>query len=192
MAAAVLLMALLMIAAEGGGTDGIRLAIRATARTSLALFLIAFSASAVQRLFPGSLGEWLLQNRRWTGLAFAFSHLVHAVLLKALLTIDPGLFWSLTNPRSVVTGAIAYGFIALMAATSLDGAVRWLGARTWKWLHSAGLWVIWVSFVFTNAKRIAVSPWYLVPVLLLVFALLLRILSRRLQRRLSPRSQPAG
>jgi methionine sulfoxide reductase heme-binding subunit len=183
LAGGVLAMVLLMVAADSGGTDGLRLAIRATARTSLALFLIAFCASALVKYRPTDFAKWILQNRRWFGLGFAFSHFVHAGLLIALINADSALFWTLTNMRSVVTGSIAYIFIALLAATSLDGAVKALGARRWQLLHRTGIWVIWVSFVFTNGKRIPVSLWYSIPVALLFAALAFRLFAGRASTR---------
>jgi DMSO/TMAO reductase YedYZ heme-binding membrane subunit len=159
--------------------DSVRLIVRTTARTSLAFFLLAFAASALHRLAPGDTTAWLLRHRRGLGLSFAMSHLVHAVALWGLYVGDTALFWTLTNPRSVVTGAIAYAFIAALAATSFDRAVVWLGPVWWKRLHVAGVWVVWVSFVFTNGKRIPVSGWYAVPVALLLAAVVLRVAGRR-------------
>lgn len=61
--------------------DGLRSAIRATARSSFALFLLAFLASSLVTLLPGTASRRILQERRYLGLAFAFSHTVHGVLI---------------------------------------------------------------------------------------------------------------
>jgi methionine sulfoxide reductase heme-binding subunit len=184
-AAALAAMAGGMILADGGGVEGVRLAIRATARTSLALFLLAFAASALVRLWPGSGTRWLLANRRWFGLGFAFSHLVHAGAIFLLHRWHPDTFALLVQPRTFVTGGIAYLFIALLAATSFDRAVAALGPKSWKRLHSIGLWVIWVSFVFTNGKRIPASTVYTIPVAILFAALALRLWAARRGRRIA-------
>src|SRR5437867_6975059 len=57
----------------GTGEAGLRAAIRATARTSVVLFCVAFSASALRRLWPGTASAWLLANRRQLGVSFAVS-----------------------------------------------------------------------------------------------------------------------
>ena len=181
-AAALAAMAGGMILADGGGVDGVRLAIRATARTSLALFLLAFTASALFRLWPGAATRWLLANRRWVGLGFAFSHLVHAGAIFLLHRWHPDSFALLVQPKTFVTGGIAYLFIALLAATSFDRAVAALGPRGWKRVHTIGIWVIWISFIFTNGKRIPASTAYAIPVAVLFAALALRLQAARQAR----------
>ncbi len=64
-----------------------------------------------------------------------------------------------------------------MAATSWDGAVRWLGVRRWRLLHAVGAWYLWISFMVTFGKRIPVSAGYAVPVVILVVALAIRLLA---------------
>jgi methionine sulfoxide reductase heme-binding subunit len=175
-------MSAMCVAAAGGGPDGIRLIIRATARASLALFLIAFVAGALTTLWPGPMSRWIRANRRQFGLAFATSHLVHAVVIIALATTAPAIFWSLTNPASIITGSIAYLFIAALAVTSFDGAVKWLGPSHWRQLHWWGVWVVAISFIFTNGKRIPISGWYALPVALVLAAIALRFVAVRSAR----------
>lgn len=69
--------------------EGARAAIRFTARTSLVLFLLAFTASALHRFWLCGVTVWLRRNRRYLGLSFAGSHLVHAVAILAYLQADP-------------------------------------------------------------------------------------------------------
>ena len=54
-----------IIGAQDFSVDGIRMAIRATARTSLLLFLPVFAASALFRLQPSDATRWL---GRWRSL----------------------------------------------------------------------------------------------------------------------------
>lgn len=164
--------------------EGVRRVIRLTARISLALFLGAFLASSLARLRPGATSRWLVANRRALGLGFALSHMIHAGALAILYNADRALFWSLTNPVTVAGGSITYGFIAALAFTSFDGAVRMLGAQRWRRLHTAGVWVIWLVFLISNAKRIPASAAYTVPSLILIAALVLRVYAARGARRL--------
>lgn len=172
-------MALAMLAWAGWSSDGYRLVIRATARTSLAFFLAAFCASALVAVWPGQMSRWLRANRRQLGLAFAMSHFIHLLAIVAFARIDPATFWELSPPRSILTGGLAYLAIALLAATSFDRMVAMMGAPAWRRLHKAGVWFIWASFVFTNGKRIPVSLWYALPVATLLAAAALRVLARR-------------
>lgn len=163
----------------GWTTEGYRLVIRETARTSLALFLMAFLASTLAVRWPGGWSRWLRANRCHVGLSFAMSHAIHLAAIVALARTDPGTFAMLSTRGSIVAGSSGYLAIALLASTSFDRAVAWLGLRLWKRVHTIGVWYIWVSFVFTNGKRIPVSGWYALPVLLLVAAAMLKVSARR-------------
>lgn len=166
--------------------ESIRLAVRLTARFSLALFLAAFCASALQRLWPSPSTAFLVRDRRWFGLSFAFSHLLHAVLLVMFLNADPVTFWSMVKTTNLVLGGTGYLFITLLAATSFDGAVRKLGPTRWKQFHTLAVWVVWGNFMLSNAKRIPVSEFYIIPVTLLLLAAALRLFARRASRRPLP------
>ena len=78
----------------------------------------------------------------------------------------------------VISGSTTYVVILVMAATSSDAAVRWLGPWLWRHIHLWGAWYVWLSFVFTNGKRVPMSLWYLVPVALLLAAVAARLAAR--------------
>lgn len=61
--------------------EGVRMVIRFTARSSLLLFCLAFSAAALARLWPNAWTRWQRRNRRYLGLSFAASHAIHALSL---------------------------------------------------------------------------------------------------------------
>lgn len=176
--AALLAMSAIVIAVAGTGIDGTRMLIRATARSSLLIFLAAFTASSLLRLWPAPATRWMIRNRRWLGLGFAFSHLIHLIAILWLF----GMYGGQTPAppmRTIVGGGIAYVFILLLAATSWNGAVRALGARNWQRLHKAGVWYIWLIFMVSYGGRAATNPLYLPPALLLIGAALLRVLASR-------------
>lgn len=172
-------MALLFLGTLGWGTEGYRMVIRATARTSLALFLSAFLASSLLVLWPGSLTRWLRRNRRYLGLSFAMSHAIHLAAIVMFARTDPATFATLSNKGSIITGSIGYVFIALLAATSLDRMVAWLGPKLWQRIHTIGTWTICIFFFFTNGKRIPGSGWYLLPVAILFAAVIVKLIARR-------------
>lgn len=179
---ALVAMALGLLSAAGWGTEGYRVVIRATARSSLLLFLAAFAASATVRLWPGAFTHWLRRNRRQFGLSFAMSHLIHALAIVALWGTDPATFWTLTNKATIAAGGIAYLFIAALAATSFDAMVRRLGPTAWGWLHWIGGWFIAISFLNANGKRIPLNLLYALPVALVLAAIVLRIIAWRRSR----------
>lgn len=174
---AVLLLAMVaaIVAVKGIEVEGMRLAIRMTARTSLALFLLAFTASATARLFPSAATLWQRANRRYLGVSFAVSHLIHGVAIIRLAVIDPPLFDQLTSVTSFIAGGLGFVAIALLAATSFDRAAKALGRRGWVWLHRVGVWYLWLSFTVNFGKRIPGYQGYWLPVTLLLLALVLRI-----------------
>jgi hypothetical protein len=126
---ALVAMAAIIVVSHRLEVDGIRMAIRATARTSFVLFALAFSASALFALWPGAWTGWQRRNRRYLGLSFAVSHTVHAAVIVAFARLDPVQFHLQSNTGTIVSGGIAYGFIAAMALTSFDRSAAWLGPR---------------------------------------------------------------
>jgi hypothetical protein len=120
--------------------------VRATARSSVAIFLLAFSGSSLQRLWRSPASAWLLRNRRQVGLSFAVSHALHGALLIWLALGWPGSFWSKTPLTTLVLGGLGFAFVAALAATSFDRSAAWLGRRRWKGLHTTGAWYLWGVF----------------------------------------------
>ena len=153
-------MALYLLSAQGWDAEGIRLVIRATARTSLVLFALAFTAGAMVELLPSEATRWQRSNRRYLGVSFAVSHLIHLIAILSLASIDQALFWKLTNINTIVLAGTAYLFIAAMAATSFDRTAAWLGARKWRLLHLLGGWYIWISFAVAVGKRVPLERFY--------------------------------
>jgi len=161
------------------GVAGIHLALRATARTSLAFFLLAFSGSSVWKLWPGAWSRWQLRNRRYLGLSFATSHTLHLMLIVAFARSSPQQFSDNIDTTTLITGGIAYVFIFAMAATSFDRTAAWLGARRWKVLHTVGSYYIWFIFLMTFALKAGSDSRYWLGVALLASIVLLRIVARR-------------
>lgn len=142
------------------GSDGIRMAIRLTARTSLVLFLLAFTAAALGRACQNPWTRWQLRNRRQFGLGFAVSHLLHALAIVALAVTDPVLFAALGGSSMLVAGGSAYLIILAMAATSFDRTAALIGPAAWHRLHLFGAWYLWLSFMFTFGKRAVLDVAY--------------------------------
>ena len=176
-----LAMSLALLSGHGWDVEGLRVVIRATARTSLVLFAMTFSAGALAQLAPSDATRWQRRNRRYLGVSFAVSHVLHLVALVALARLDQALFWKLTNVANIVLAGAAYVLLAAMTATSFDRAIAWLGAGRWRLLHLIGGWYIWISFAVAVGKRLAQGPiyWAMFAVVLATAVLRLVAMSRR-------------
>lgn len=183
-AVVVLLLVAAVFALLGVGEPGLRSGIRVTARTSVALFLAAFVASACAALLPSPISKWLLRNRRALGVSFAVSMGVHGALIVALWQTHRESFLASVAPATLLGGGAGFVLIALMAATSFDRTAALLGRRAWKVLHTVGMYYLWVVFAFSYMPRVHAPPYALLFALLLL-ALGLRLVAtvRRLRRR---------
>jgi methionine sulfoxide reductase heme-binding subunit len=174
-------MTLYFMARHGWDVDGVRLAIRATARTSLVLFALAFTAGAMVELMPSDATRWQRRNRRYLGVSFAASHFIHLGVIVTLAVMDPAVFWKLTTVMNILLAGTAYLFIAAMTATSFDRPAAWLGPRKWRLLHLIGGWYIWISFAIAVGKRVPVDRFYW-PMAALVLAIAVLRLIAMFQR----------
>ena len=166
-------------ATHGTGDQGIVLVTRHLARLAFPLFIAAFTASALLELAPSAPTRWLVRNRRWIGLAFAMVMFAH---LGAIFAV-----WSVREDEphfglDRVVGGLGYVFIAFMAATSNDGAVRALGRQRWSRLHRSGLYLLWFIFAVTYLGRVSEEPSFLLGLGVAFGALALRIVAWRHRR----------
>jgi hypothetical protein len=143
-----LAMTALIFAWAGTGESGLRMLVRATARSSLVLFGAAFTASSLRRLWPTPATGWLLRS----------------ALPRPLLRDSTPCTCSRSRASragdafeidlvTVIFGGGAYVMIALMAATSSDRAYAWLGRRRWHLLHRVGVYWIWIIFANSYTAR---------------------------------------
>lgn len=155
-------------AMAGWNLDAALAAARWTARWSFVWFLMAWSASSVATLWPGGWRRTLLRRRRALGLSFAAAHFVHAgFFLTAIFE------FGVTRPLGLfLGGGTAYAFVLAMALTSNDAAVRWLGARRWRQLHTVGGWVVMIVFIKSYFLRVPEVPAVGIPGSLLILGAL--------------------
>jgi methionine sulfoxide reductase heme-binding subunit len=124
-----------LIGAIDGLTEAsVRVAIRGTARVSCLLFLTAFVAAPLHRLWRTDLSHWLVENRRFLGLSMAVSHVFHGMTLWALHVVTQG-----QHPQINPLAILGYVFLGLMAVTSFRWTAGAIGRRAWRVLHTAGM-----------------------------------------------------
>jgi hypothetical protein len=183
------LLAAVALAAAGPGEEGLRALVRSTARSSIVLFIAAFAASSLRRLWPTPASAWLLRNRRYVGLSMAVSHAGHLAALVALAVASEPARGEM-GATTLVGGGVGYAFLAAMAATSSDRAVARLGRARWRTLHLTGSWVLWAIFALSYLPRAFTSAGY-VPLAALVLAgAALRGVARVAANRSTPAVRP--
>src|SRR5262245_10662806 len=192
-----LAMSALILWQAGTGEQGLRVWVRATARTSLALFGAAFVGSSLRALWRTPATAWLLRNRRYFGLSFAVSHALHLLSIISLSLVLGDAFQ--IDAVTLIFGGGCYVMIALMAATSSDRAYAWLGRRRWHLLHKIGVYWIWIIFANSYTARAVMAiargsePLAYVPVALFIWAILgVRIAAWARARSLRPATAVAA
>jgi len=138
-----------VISLLGWSVDGTQHVARYTARLSFLLFLLPFLASSLGYWVHNEFTRALRLHRRSLGLGFAFAHFVHLTALISFFVVSG----EKVEMATLIGGGLGYVFVALLALTSNDAAVRRLG-RGWIWLHRIGVYYIWFIFAFTYFTRL--------------------------------------
>lgn len=161
----------------GFNEDFVRAMMRATAQLSILLFLLAFLASSLHRLFARPWSRSLLQHRRYIGLSFAVSHFIHLFFLILLVTMFPREWMTQVPVLIVGIALLGYVLLAAMTVTSFDPMRSKLGAKNWRRLHLSGMYVIWLIFVQTYAAGLSEHPINALWLTLLLLGLILRFVT---------------
>ena len=114
-------------------------------------------------------------NRKFWGISFAILHLVHLAFLVLLQQYFHPVFEKAAT-TSLMAGGLVYLFLVLMLLTSFPFFAEKITTKSWKILHTAGGYWIWLIFMISDVKRvIRGSNEYIPLVLLFAIILLLRI-----------------
>ena len=159
----------------GGITqESTRLAIRWSARFAVVFFCGAFGASALQYFFKTSFTFWLRMNRKYLGITFAITHLLHLSFLVLLQKQFHPVF-DLAKTSSLLAGGTAYFFVVAMLFTSFDTFSKRLTPKQWKILHTIGGWWIWAIFFNSYGKNALKYLGYMLVFLLLAVIAVLKL-----------------
>lgn len=107
---------------------------------ALPFFLLAFVTSSVARLWPGSVSGWLLRNRRYFGLAFAYGMAWHFAFVGYYFVR----FGDPLNRTALVLDLIGLLFLLALTLTSFRPVARQLTPAGWRFLHKTGVYAIWL------------------------------------------------
>ncbi len=136
----------------GVSEQGWQLAARYTVRVSFPLFLLTYLARPLTTLWRTDMTRWLLRNRRYLGLSFALAHTIHLAALSSFFIF----IGTMPDTATMLGGGLAYALMFVMAATSNDKSVSFLGSN-WRRLHTVGLHYIWFIFLITYMGRLSVG-----------------------------------
>ncbi len=165
---------------HGADEAGMRMAIRATGRTSTIFFVSAFVASSLQKVWKIPLSTWMLKNRRYLGLSMAISHTYHAIALVGL--------WFVTNgaaPQIEPLGTLGYILLIVLTITSFKIPAKWLGKRGWKILHKTAMHYLWLGLLFEYGLKLSKSDFIALPfTLLLILGMVFRFAAGRRKEKL--------
>ena len=168
------------LAAFGNDEAGLRALVRSTVRVSFVVFAFAYAAAPLRRLYPTPATRWLLRNRRFVGVSFAWAHGLHGLAILLLAQRLGDAFE--VDAATALGGGLAYVLIAAMTLTSFDRTARWLGPHRWALLHRAGLHWLWFIFALNWSTSVFVSLAYL-PFALITWGLAaLRLTALRARR----------
>jgi hypothetical protein len=125
--------------------EGISSLIQFSVRCAIPWLYLAFAASSIQVLFPGSLSRWLLRNRKIIGLAFAAAMAWQLFFIVWLVTVHSDYYiQEVYVLRDVFEGILGYFFLISMTLTSFRIGRQRLTARQWKYLHKIGIYSLWI------------------------------------------------
>ena len=106
-----------------------------TGRTTLRLLMLTLAITPMRRLWPKL--NWLIKFRRLLGLFVFFYATLHMLTWVALYNgFNPSAMAAdIVKRRFVTAGMTTYLFLAPLAATSSNWAIRKMGGKRWSRLH---------------------------------------------------------
>lgn len=118
--------------------------IQYSVRWSVPWLYLAFAASSLRALFPGTGSLWLLRNRRIVGLLFAAGMGWQLMFILWMVSVYPSYYSEEVYLLSdVVVQIPGYLFLFAMTATSFRPTRKWLGPQRWNRLHKIGIYFLW-------------------------------------------------
>jgi hypothetical protein len=119
--------------------------IQLSVRCAVPWLYLAFAASSLQVLFPGSFSRWLFRSRRIIGLCFAAAMAWQLFFILWYVGIHTEVYVTEVYVLSdVVEGIVGYAFLIAMVLTSFEFGRSRLTPKQWKLLHTSGVYWLWV------------------------------------------------
>jgi methionine sulfoxide reductase heme-binding subunit len=181
-------VAIAILTQLGADNHGIREALRATARTSLVLFVLAYIASPLHRIRPSAFSLWLLRNRATIGVSFGLCLSSHIFLIIWLFVRQAPTIPTGVGPADFLIGIPGLIAVVFMVITSARKVRQAMSTLWWNRLHKYGIHLVW--FIYTAClidSFLAKSPpnpaWHYVPLIGLLIAAAAMRLSANMRSR---------
>jgi len=144
---------------------------------ALPFLLVAFTASSLVVLWPSSATRWILVNRRYIGLAFAFGMAWHFVFVGYFMAS----FGNRLRWFDLTLDIVGACFLFAMTLTSFRRFSRHLSPANWRRLHKTGIYTLWLlpTYFFLDDYLETQQPYWLALFAVLLAAVLLRFLAWR-------------
>lgn len=155
---------------------GMSPAILLSVRCALPLFLVAFTASSLATLWRRECTQWLLANRRYFGLAFAFGMTWHFTFVAYTIRT----FGNPLNAKATALDLTGFVFLVSLTLTSFRPFARHLSRANWRRLHKTGVYAIWLvaSAIYFHAVAEGRGLFYRLVFAALLAAWVLRVAAR--------------
>lgn len=144
---------------------------------ALPCLLVAFTASSLLVLWPSRTTRWILANRRYIGLAFAFGMAWHfAFVAYSMASFGNPLRWF-----DLTLDIIGACLLLAMTLTSFRRFSRQLSSANWRRLHKTGIYTLWLlpTYFFLDDFVETGRPYYFVLFGVLLAAASLRVIAWR-------------
>jgi hypothetical protein len=136
---------LTMTRVDLSSAKGVSSMIQLSVRCAVPWLFLAFAASSLQVVFPGTFSRWLLRNRKIIGLCFAAAMAWQLTFILWLVGIHTEYYVNDVYVLSdVVEGVVGYALLIAMVLTSFKFGRSLLSPRQWKLLHISGIYWLWV------------------------------------------------
>ncbi len=140
-------VAAVILMVNGADSDGVRMALRATARIAWVLFIAAFVARPMAQLVPRPATQWLIRQRSLIGVCFGLCLLIHVALIVRLVVLaQPGWPTSIGD-ADIYIGIPGLVFVLAMVVTSHRHVRAAMRPAHWRLLHRVGLYLVWFIFL---------------------------------------------
>jgi methionine sulfoxide reductase heme-binding subunit len=140
---------------------------------ALPCLLVAFTASSLVVLWPSRTTRWILANRRYIGLAFAFGMGWHFVFVAYFMAS----FGNRLRWFDFMVDIVGACFLLAMTLTSFRQFSRRLSPANWRRLHKTGIYTLWLlpTYFFLDDYVESRQPYYFALFVVLLAAVSLRI-----------------
>jgi methionine sulfoxide reductase heme-binding subunit len=144
---------------------------------ALPFLLVAFAASSLAILWPNRVTRWILANRRYIGLAFAFGMGWHFAFVAYYMAT----FGNQLSPSDLTVDIIGLCVLVAMTLTSFRPVARQLSPANWRRLHKAGIYTVWAlpTYFYLEDLRDKPNLFYVGMLCVLVAAFVLRVIAWR-------------